>query len=63
MNAKLVSIGVVAKTLGVSVNALRGWENAGVIKSYRTPGGHRRYDLEAVRAIIFSTKESNRDHS
>jgi len=63
MSTKLVSIGVVAKMLGVSVNALRGWEDAGVITSYRTPGGHRRYDLEAVRAIIFSTKESNRDHS
>ena len=46
-------IGEAAKYLGVSKDTLRRWEKRGKIKSYRTPGGQRRYtiyDLElAVR--------------
>ncbi len=40
-----VSIGKIAKELGVSRVTLRRWEAAGKIKSERTPKGHRRYDL------------------
>ena len=38
-----------AETLGVSHNTLRRWSDAGVLRCYRTSGGHRRYrrsDLE-----------------
>lgn len=32
--------------LGVSEKTLRNWEEAGKIKTIRTPTGHRRYDVE-----------------
>lgn len=37
--------------LGVSVDTLRRWEAAGKIEVERTPGGHRRYDVERLRGI------------
>jgi excisionase family DNA binding protein len=44
-----LSIGEAAEYLGVSRDTLRRWEKRGKLKSYRTPGGRRRYtayDLE-----------------
>ena len=43
-----MSIGEVADELGVSIDTLRRWEKDGKIKSERTKGGHRRYDLDSV---------------
>ena len=37
--------------LGVSVDTLRRWEAAGKIEVERTPGGHRRYDVDQLRGI------------
>ena len=39
-----------AEALGVSVQTLYRWERAGHIDVSRTPTGHRRYDLEAVKS-------------
>jgi len=39
-----------ADTLGISLNTLRRWSDAGKLTCYRSPGGHRRYrrrDIEA----------------
>src|SRR5260221_1772382 len=47
MNTKL-PINVAAKVLGVSLDTVRRWEKRGIIKSIRTPGGHRRYDISEV---------------
>src|SRR5450830_349803 len=46
----------VARLLGVSVNTVRRWTDAGRIAAYRSPGGHRRYLSEDVLAIL-SEKE------
>ena len=43
-----ISIGKLAKELGVSKDTLRRWEAAGKISSERTPKGHRRYDLHRI---------------
>lgn len=43
-----VAIGKVAEELGVSIETVRNWERQGHIKSERTNGGHRRYDLNQV---------------
>lgn len=40
-----LSIGEAAKYLGVSRDTLRRWGKRGKIKSYRTPGGRRRYTI------------------
>lgn len=42
-----VKIGTAVKLLNVHVNSLRRWADAGLIKSIRTPGGMRLYDVES----------------
>ena len=59
MGTKYVSIGQAAKELGVSIDALRAWHAAGVIRAVRTPGGHRRFDLDHLRAVIFQEEKSS----
>ena len=52
----LVSIGKLAKELGVSIDTIRNWENQSKINSFRTDGGHRRFDLEQVLAQLKNDK-------
>lgn len=48
----LVRIADVARELGLSPTRIRQLADSGVIPSSRTPGGHRLFDLGAVRAAI-----------
>jgi DNA-binding transcriptional MerR regulator len=43
-----VTVGSRCKRSWVTVETLRAWEKAGKIKSERTQGGHRRYELEEI---------------
>lgn len=43
--SNLITISEASKLLGVSTKTLRRWEKDGKIKSYRTEGLHRRYDV------------------
>jgi excisionase family DNA binding protein len=45
----LVSINEIAGLLNVSVQTVRNWEEKGYLKSTRTVGGHRRFNLQSVR--------------
>jgi excisionase family DNA binding protein len=47
-----VRIADVARELGLSVSRIRQLADAGEIPSSRTAGGHRRFDLAAVRASV-----------
>ena len=51
----LVSIGVVARRLGLSTSRVRQLADAGDIPVSRTPGGHRRFDLEEVLRALGRT--------
>lgn len=48
----LMSIGDIAKELGVHIETIRRWERSGKIKGERTKGGHRRFRLEQVKAMV-----------
>ncbi|HEV2376860.1 MAG TPA: DUF4325 domain-containing protein [Streptosporangiaceae bacterium] len=48
----LVRIAEVARELGLSPTRIRQLADAGTIPSTRTPGGHRLFDLGAVRAAV-----------
>lgn len=63
------SIGRAAAELGVSIDALRDYEEQGLISPERTPGGHRRYrredlaQLKRNRQLGWGTPEPAVDHS
>jgi MerR family redox-sensitive transcriptional activator SoxR len=48
-----LSIGVVAARAGVSVSALRFYEDRGLIAARRSDGGQRRYSRSVLRRIAF----------
>ncbi len=45
-------LGEAAAELGVSLNTLRRWSDAGKLTCYRSPGGHRRYRRADVEALM-----------
>jgi putative two-component system response regulator len=47
----LVTLQHAASTLGISPARLRRWSDEGRIEAVRTPGGHRRFALDAVRLL------------
>lgn len=49
MNGKKIRIGEAAEILGVTVQTLRNWEKTGKLRSQRSQGGQRYYDLEDIR--------------
>lgn len=48
----MVSIGVAAKMLGVTVETIRQWERDGKIAATRTPGGQRRFASAEVERVL-----------
>ena len=51
-----LSLGQASRTLGVTPNTLRRWADRGEIPSFITPGGHRRFPLVAVQALVPATR-------
>lgn len=51
-DAGQLSVSAAARLLGVSVSSLRAWAAAGEVPHERTPGGHRRFDREVLRAWL-----------
>ena len=48
-----VSVGAAALLLSVSISTLRRWDASDVLTpSYRTPGGHRRYQLDQLMSFM-----------
>ncbi len=54
-----------ARAVGVSLGTIRRWSDMGYLKSYRTPGGQRRFSREQIDQFIGSLQredaESDRD--
>jgi excisionase family DNA binding protein len=51
-NARWLSIDAACKLLGVDQSTLRRWSDSGKIPVFRTPGGHRRYAEDDLRALM-----------
>jgi excisionase family DNA binding protein len=41
-----------AHALGVSLGTIRRWSDMGYLKSYRTPGGQRRFSQEQISQFV-----------
>jgi excisionase family DNA binding protein len=53
-----LSLGDAARLLGVDVSTLRAWADAGKLRVYRTPGGHRRFSVADLSAVLKSPEPS-----
>jgi putative resolvase len=51
MTTKLVNIRKAAEILGCGYTSLRKWDKSGKLVAIRTPGGHRRYSMEALEGF------------
>lgn len=58
VTARLLNVGQAAEYLGVSPASLRKWSNDGLVPTYRTPGGQRRYAREDLDVFIDSMRET-----
>jgi len=47
-----LGLGEASSLLGVSPQTLRRWSDAGEIRVYTTPGGHRRFHRQAIERLI-----------
>ena len=50
-NDPVIAIGVLAEKVGLSVSAVRKYENAGIIIAHRTASGHRLFSLEDIGRV------------
>ena len=48
VRTQLLSVSAAARLLGVSSSSLRAWAAAGRVPHVRTPGGHRRFELDEL---------------
>jgi excisionase family DNA binding protein len=49
-----------ARYLGISLNTLYRMEKDGHLVPYRTPGGHRRYDVSMLNDYLEGSRGNNR---
>jgi len=49
-----LTLGAASELLGVSESTIRRWADAGQVRSFRTPGGHRRIREDDLRQIVAS---------
>lgn len=52
-----LSISQTARLLGVSLGTVRRWSDLGHLRSYRTPGGQRRFNPDQVDAFLRSLEQ------
>lgn len=56
-----LTVSEVADPLGVSVGTVRRWADSGYLRSFRTPGGQRRFDASVVDEFIRSLEQGRRE--
>ena len=54
----IISTRAVAEVLGVSEATVKRWSDAGTLRCFRTPGGHRKFRLRDVKAFLADTHET-----
>ncbi len=55
-----LSIDAACQMLGVDQSTLRRWSDSGKVPVFRTPGGHRRYNEEDLRALLHGESRPRR---
>src|SRR3990172_12000958 len=47
-----LTLGQASRALGVDASTLRAWADAGRVRAFRTPGGHRRFTRDDLKALV-----------
>jgi len=50
--ARWIGLEEASRLLGVSATTLRRWSDSGIVETFITPGGHRRFDADSVRKLL-----------
>ena len=61
LTTRWITLGQACKLLGVNESTLRRWADAGHVRSFRTPGGHRRFSEEDLRALVAGQGSAGRE--
>src|SRR5438445_11653341 len=61
LSTRWITLGQACKLLGVNESTLRRWADAGHTRSFRTPGGHRRFSEDDLRAMMAGHAASTRE--
>jgi excisionase family DNA binding protein len=56
-----ITLGQACKLLGVNESTLRRWADAGHVRSFRTPGGHRRFSEDDLRVLMAGQVPASRE--
>lgn len=55
-----LTLGEASRFLGVDASTMRAWTDAGRIRTFRTPGGHRRYAQKDLMAFLHRGRQERR---
>jgi excisionase family DNA binding protein len=58
-----LSIGTARDLLQISGTTLRQWADTGLVRTYRTPGGHRRFFTDDIKALVRNRDKSEDNHA
>jgi len=61
LTTRWITLGQACKVLGVNESTLRRWADAGHVRSFRTPGGHRRFSEDDLRALVAGQGSAGRE--
>lgn len=61
LSTRWITLGQACKLLGVNESTLRRWADAGHVRSFRTPGGHRRFSEDDLRALLAGQRGPGRE--
>ena len=61
LTTRWITLGQACKLLGVNESTLRRWADAGHVRSFRTPGGHRRFSEDDLRALVAGQSPASRE--
>ena len=61
LTTRWITLGQACKLLGVNESTLRRWADAGHVRSFRTPGGHRRFSEDDLRVLVSGQGPAGRE--
>jgi excisionase family DNA binding protein len=59
-NDRWLSVGPASRLVGVDPDTLRRWADDGLVETYLTPGGHRRFDRRAIDTLVAGRRSGKR---